>query len=198
MKSDIITIKNDIKKEDIEKLLTQVEKLADFQNLTEKQAGHLRLMVEELLGFEKGILGFSEGEMHIENNGMEYKICLHSDVQLDVWTREYAVDCSSTHKNAAYRGFKGKLRKIMDTMCDYDALSPSSMEVAGYLSPSNEIYDAESYDHAWSMNEYKEQVKENTAEWDMLEHSILANLADDVIVAARMNFIDIIVVKNFA
>ena len=47
------------------------------------------------------------------------------------------------------------------------------------------------------MNEYKEQVKENTPEWDMLEHSILANLADDVVVAARKNFIDIIVIKKF-
>lgn len=198
MKSDIITIKNNIKKEDIEKLLIQVEKLADYQNLNEKQSRQLRLMVEELLGFEKGILGFSKGQLHIENNETEYKICLHSDVQIDAWTREYAADCSSSHENAAYRGFKGKLRKIMDTMCDYDALSPSSMEVAGYLSSTNEICYTETYDHAWSMNEYKEQVQENTAEWDMLEHSILANLADDVIVAARMNFIDIIVVKNFA
>ena len=197
MKSDIIAIKNDVKKDDIEKILSQVEKLADLQNLSEKQSRQLRLLTEELLGFEKGILGFSEGEMYIENKGMEYKVCLHSDVQLDVWTREYAADCSSTHKNAAYSGFKGKLRKIVDTMCDYDALSPTSMETAGYLSASPEMYAAESYDYAWSMSEYREQVKKDTEEWDMLEHSILANLADDVIVAARKNFIDIIVVKKF-
>lgn len=197
MKSDIIAIKEDIKKTDIEKILTQVEKIASLQELSDKQSLQLRLLTEELLGFEKGILGFSDGEMHIENDGNEYKICLHSDVQLDVWTREYAVDCSSTHKNAAYSGFKGKLRMIVDSMCDYDALSPGTMETAGYLAAPMGGYSASDYDCAWAMSEYKEQVKKNTEEWDMLEHSILANLADDVIVAARKNFIDIIVVKKF-
>ena len=33
--------------------------------------------------------------------------------------------------------------------------------------------------------------------WDELEKSIVANIADEVIVGARTNYVDIIVVKKF-
>lgn len=197
MKSDIIVIQGDVLEADIHNVLTQVEKVAVYQGLSEKQGLQLRLLAEELLGFEKGILGFSDGEMFIENNGDEYRICLHSDVKMDVFKKEQAVDLSTKQKNAAYKGFKGKLRMVVDTMFGAEGCSPTMMECCEILSSSYCSYSQSDYDQAWSMNTYKDDVKEHTEEWDMLEHSILANLADDVIVGARNNSLDIVIVKKF-
>lgn len=197
MKSDIISIKNEIEEIDIENILAQVDKVAQYQRLDAKQTSDLRLIAEELIGFEKGILGFSEGQFYIENQDNEYKVCLHADVKTDIWTREKAGNLSSSQQNAAYTGFKGKLRKIMDTMCELDGLNADVSEMSGFVMNPGNAYSASGYNQAWSMNAYKGEVKKNTEEWDMLEHSILANVADDVIVASRNDFIDIIVVKKF-
>lgn len=195
MKSDTIILKNEVQEVDIEKILNQVEKVAQFGDLTGKQAQQLRLLAEELIGFERGILGFSDGEFYIENNDMEYRLYLHADVKMDMWDREKAAGLSSTGQNAAYKGFKGKIRKIVDIMCEFDTGSVS--ETNGFLVNPVSAGANCSYDHAWAMSDYVKTVAKNTEEWDMLEHSILANMADDVIVATRNDFIDIIIVKKF-
>lgn len=197
MKSDVISIKNEIQQADIENVLSEVEKLASYQNLDKKQALHLRLLAEELIGFQKGILGFSDGEIYIENKDSEYKICLHSDVKMDVWSKERAVEYAKDHTNAAYKGFKGKMRMIMDTMFSDEAYKAGTMDARGFLLENPNIFTAGDYDRAWAMSEYREGVEEDTEDWDMLEHSVLASIADDIIVAARNNYVDIIVVKKF-
>lgn len=198
MKSDIIKIKGDVREEDIENVLTQVEKVAQYQGLTEKQGLSLRLLAEEILGFEKGILGFSDGELFIENKDNEYRICLHSDVKMDIFKKETAVDLSTKKENAAYKGFKGKLRMVVDSMfVNTGVVAPSMMECCDILASSYCSYSYDDYDNAWSLDSYRDDVDENTEEWDMLEHSILAKVADDVIIGARNKSLDIVVIKKF-
>ena len=54
--------------------------------------------------------------------------------------------------------------------------------------------------HAWSLSSYKECAGGNKdgEEWDELEKSIIANLADDVIVGVIGKNVDIIIKKKFA
>lgn len=196
MKSDTILLKNDVCQSDIENVLSQVEKVAEYGNLNKKQSLSLRLLAEELLGFEKGIVGFSNAEFHIENKGNEYKLFVHSDVKLEAWRKEQVIDMSSSGKNAAYKGFKGKLRFVVDAMFEKSEYSEGMMDYCEYLLESVGEYAPDYYDKIWSMNEYKDEVKENSDEWDMMEHSILANLADELIVAVRNNFLDILIVKK--
>ena len=48
-----------------------------------------------------------------------------------------------------------------------------------------------------SLGAYKGGVSEGTEIWDEMERSIVVNLADDLIVGAMSNYIDLIVVKKF-
>ena len=49
----------------------------------------------------------------------------------------------------------------------------------------------------WEFSQYKDEVEQDSEEWDEMEKSIVANLADDVLIGTRKNYIDIVVVKKF-
>ena len=59
MKSDVITISND--GSGMEEALAQAEKVAQFKDLQPKDALHLRLLTEEMLGLMRSITGEREG-----------------------------------------------------------------------------------------------------------------------------------------
>ena len=52
-------------------------------------------------------------------------------------------------------------------------------------------------DDEWTLNRYKDAERNNAEPWDELEKSIIANLADDVIVAVKGNNVEISIIKNF-
>ena len=55
------------------------------------------------------------------------------------------------------------------------------------------------YSYAWTLNNYVSQKQESTdtAAWDELEKSIVAKLADDVIVGVRGKNVEIVIKKEF-
>ncbi len=53
------------------------------------------------------------------------------------------------------------------------------------------------YSNAWALSQYKETAKEDENAWDELERSIIANLADDVVVGIKGKKVDIVVKKDF-
>ena len=56
----------------------------------------------------------------------------------------------------------------------------------------------EEYAYNWSLNNYRNVVhEENVEDWDELEKSIIASLADDVIVGVKGKKASIVVVKKF-
>ena len=55
------------------------------------------------------------------------------------------------------------------------------------------------YAYLWTLEKYKETVQqEQSAEWDELEKSVIASVADDVIVGVKGKQADIILVKKFS
>ena len=51
--------------EDIARALKEVEKTAVYNKLGRKEAIQLRLLAEELMGMQKGILGFTKGVFYV-------------------------------------------------------------------------------------------------------------------------------------
>lgn len=196
MKTDDYTITGT--DNDITEINSVIEKVASFNDLPEKDKNKLQLLAEELIGMEKGLLGFTQGLFHIENTGTEYRLCLHADMNVDLDTQERFVNMSKTQKNEAYKGFLGKVRLVADTflyqptgeeMLGFEAYSLSE-SYAPYLSPAD-------YDMTWSFSKYKDDIDDTAPVWDELEHSVIASLSDDLIVATRNKSIDVIVVKKF-
>lgn len=184
------------KDSDIVNVLQEVEKVGRYNDLTGKEILQLHLLAEELLGMQKGILGFVKGTFYLENKGKTYNLCLHSDIRVEEWTREKFVQLSTDNHNRAYSGFMGKIRKIADNMMNDPANEMSF--------PNDDMDDsalitgpAMAYEQIWTLTEYREKEKQNIEVWDELEKSIVANIADEVIVGARNNYVDIIVEKKF-
>lgn len=191
---------------DIENVLNEVEKAAEYNGLTPKETIQLRLLAEEMIGMQKGILGFVKGAFYLENKDRVYNLCLHSDIKVEEWTREKFVELSTNKRNVAYSGFMGKIRMTIDSMLNggaddiylssYDCIGgPFILSYPSFSSAS--MLREDSYDQTWTLSGYREEAKKNEDKWDELEKSIVANIADEVIVGARTDYVDIIVVKKF-
>ena len=126
MKSNICILNG--KPDELIQISKEIEKVADYNSLERKQLIQLLLLAEELIGIQKGILGFTKGDFYIENIGREYRLCLHADIYTDVITQERFVEMSTKNENIATKGIRGKIKYVVnylmnansDVLPDYD------------------------------------------------------------------------------
>ena len=186
------------KRSDIDKALKEVEKFAQYNELSHKETMQLRLLAEEMMGIQNGVMGFVNGKFYLENQGRTYNVYLHTEIEVNRHqaVQEKLVEMSTSGKNAAYTGFMGKIRKLMDDMAsnsmeEYYQIDSNMGETVMLTSP---VVD---YDRIWELSKYREQVKKKVEQWDELEKSIVASIADELIVGSRNDYVDLIAVKKF-
>ena len=186
------------KRSDIDKALKEVEKFAQYNELSHKETMQLRLLAEEMMGIQNGVMGFVNGKFYLENQGRTYNVYLHTEIEVNRHqaVQEKLVEMSTSGKNAAYTGFMGKIRKLMDDMASnsmegYYQIDSNMGETVMLTSP---VVD---YDRIWELSKYREQVKKKVEQWDELEKSIVASIADELIVGSRNDYVDLIAVKKF-
>ena len=195
MKSNVCEIK--IGGIGLKNILLEVEKVTSYNRLEKKQALRLRLLAEELTGMLPELVKNFEGIFWIENEGNKYE--LHVQLFVDSLSKEKKqalIAVSSNNKNAAAVGFMGKIREIAENMLLYSD-DPNSYSMPFHYYGE---YDVDSYySYSWTLDNYMSQPKNKTNkdEWDQLEKSIVAKLADDVIVGVRGKKVDIIIKKEF-
>lgn len=199
MRSNVCKIENGT--QDLSAILKESEKVAVYNELTNKQAMQLRLICEEIDGMLPNIINNFEGDLWIdfENGVCKVNISLRFE-EFTSEKKEELVAIARNKKNAAVTGLVGKIRSAIEdifleetTVRDFDASS-----ISYYC--STEYYDCMDYSGLWTLEHYRNTVKteEKTAEWDELEKSLIASLADDVIVGVKGKRADIIIVKKFA
>lgn len=195
MKSNIYSINKELT--DFNEILNEVEKVSIYNNLENKQALRLRLLAEEITSMMKTLISDFEGVFWIENNKLDYELHLELIAEkMNSDTREKLIEFSKSGKNAAATGIMGKIRAIVEEMM-LAAAEPGINFTLGYVDPSS-IIESE-YTYAWSLKDYKDNVyKKNEKDaTDELERSIIANLADDIIIGVRGKKIDINIKKSF-
>ena len=201
MKSDVITVSS--KGNQMEAALAQAEKVAAYKGLKGKNALHLRLLTEEMMGMMRSITGETEGKFWIEDEGDEYRLHLLAETSMDSEKRDQLLAASSTGKNESARGLMGRLRDFFERGEDDDYRSfPSPLLYSGMYEHSS----MPALDWEWSMMRYEDflssRVKNNDAAareaWDELEKSVVAKVADDVKVSIRGRSVEMILVKKMA
>ena len=216
MRSDNITVTN--AGQGMEAALEQAAAAAAFRGLTGKDALHLQLLAEEMLGMLRQITGKTEAVFWVESEGKKFQLHLAAHPIITDVMRGTLLSVSSTGKNAAAVGVMGKLRDIFERAFDAVDLSKMSEHSNYYLrglliSADPEGIDPMSYAlnasmnaemMEWSMQKYKSNVEkdmrdddEARAEWDELEKSIVANIADEIAVSIRSGDVEMIVYKKF-
>ena len=119
--------------------------------------------------------------------------------------KEGLVGIAKNKKNAAAIGIVGKIRSaIEDVFLMDDSFGGGDMSlesryfVTKYYDTIDHYSDMD-YACLWSLEKYRSTVKkeEKRDEWDELEKSVIASVADDVIVGVKGKRADIVVVKKF-
>ena len=191
MKSDIIKINRN--EDDLKQILAETQKTAEYANLTSKQSIKMRLIAEEFVGMMKELSQDFEGEFWIEHENLSFSFVsqIHINEVMDMQTKRRFIDVSSDKKNAAAKGIMGKIRDVVENL-----LYPeNSMYSASFI--SYQLETAVLLNDQWTLNRYKDAERNNAEPWDELEKSIIAHLADDVLVSVNGNNVVIEIVKNF-
>ena len=199
MKSDVCAITRD--ESSIASILNEAEKAASYSKLDKKQTMRLRLLAEELVGMLPELLTFSSGEFWIEsdNSTFELHTLLNPDEAMNSANREKILSVSKSGKNLAARGIMNKIKLAAQfMMIDYnDAVSTTGMEYEFFSMGMGDPQIMKSA-YAWSLQKYRVKSEEKKDEaWDELEKSIIANIADDVLVSLNGKSVEIIVKKTF-
>lgn len=171
--------------------------------LDKKSVLHLRLLAEELFGMLRGIAGDVNADYWLEKEGGKFELHLKSSVKMTDDMREQFLSAASDGKNYAAKGFMGKIRVIFADMLYYtkEALPYAMMNSAVAYPMGGASVESST---VWSMRLYKEELqrekadkKEAAENWDELEKSIVANIADDVKVKLIGSTAEIIIYKTF-
>lgn len=192
MKSDTYVITPDTS---VEALLAEVERVALFCKLKLSDAMKLRLLAEEMLLLTERLLRASESEFYVENDGTKFSLCLNVRAMMDAAQKEKLLSVSFTQQNAANKGILGKIGAVFESMLvgtelpydmNYDAYTAAAMGDGHYTA-------------LWSLQSYQKTVSEEKKQedWDGLEKSIIANMADDVTIGVRWNRAEMIVKISF-
>ena len=216
MKSDIIHVTN--AGEGMDAALEQASASAAYRGLTEKNALHLRLLAEEMLGMFRQITGNAGADFWLDSEGNRFELHLSAWPIITEELRRNLLSVSSSGKNAAAVGVMGKLRDIferafasarLEAPSDYSRyylqgllISPDPDTVNPMTLALDASLNAEAIN--WSLNRYKAavelkktEVDETREEWDELEKSIVANIADEVSISIRNGNVEMIVYKTF-
>ncbi|MBQ6680404.1 MAG: hypothetical protein IJM76_10390 [Lachnospiraceae bacterium] len=199
MRSDIVKLSGD--PSDTALALKQAESVAAFFGMQGKEAIHLRLLAEEMMGMIRSLTGTRSAEFWIEDDekaDRRLRLHLKAAVGMNTELRKELLSASTSGKNAAAKGFSGKLRDIFAR-----AIEPEDKYIADYYAAGWIISEPEMYNmttgSVWSFNRYRDSLgPEEKEEHDELEKSIIANLADEVEVSIRGDAVEMIVYKKNA
>nr|MBQ6242796.1 hypothetical protein [Lachnospiraceae bacterium] len=199
MRSDEIIVGSD--GSGLQEALDQAEAVAVFKGLSEKDSLHLRLLTEEMMGMLRAVTGETDAVFWIEDRQKDFRLNLRTETVMSPLKRETLLSASTSGRNQAARGIMGKLREIFEEAMEardddpadgfYDDWRFDAGMTAGSIPPL-------SYSAGWSLNQYRAHLERTRLEeWDELEKSVIANLADEVQIFIRGGTVEMVVFKAF-
>jgi hypothetical protein len=198
MVSNICKIKAGVK--DLDVILKECEKFALYNGFNKKQTSHLRLLCEEVDGLLPNVLGDFNGDIWLEYEDGVCKINVSVEFfEFTVEKKKELIKIAKNKKNAAARGIVAKIRSaIADFFLESGNIQGCVASDYCYIPvESNVPLD---YSYIWSLGQYKAMVQQESREedWDELEKSIIASIADDVIIGVKGMQANIVIIKKFA
>ena len=186
---------------DLEMIFKESEKVASYNGLSQKQAMQLRLLCEEVDGLLPQIIDDFEGSLWIDFEDGLCKVNASIRVaEMTVNKKEAFIELAKDKKNARAAGLLGKIRSGIEdffladeTMIGYPIASGQFHLATGYS-------DGVDYAYIWSLEQYRTSIdpQEQEEEWDELEKSLIASVADDVTVGVKGKQVDIVITKRFS
>lgn len=208
MKTDVIKIYSDL--QGSTDAIKAAERFAVYNDITGKDAMHLCLLTEEMISMIHGIFDEFSGLFWLESEhtkkGLLCRICFSANKQLNKKQEEHILSVSTSGKNENVKGVMGRIREIFRRSLQAedadDELYLTSM--ADAMTSMGMMRSGASASSAafWSLQAYRQDVytekDKKSEEWDELEKSIIAKLADEVKVWLKTDVTEIVIEKLFA
>lgn len=192
MKTEEIVVSS--KGEGMSAALAQADRIAEQLGLADKDALHLRLLVEETMNLIRSVIGQLEGRFWIEASDGAYRLHLKTVTLMDAEQRAQLLSASTSGKNQAHRGIMGKIRAFFEPMPIDDT--------PAYLADTI-VTNGENGELTWSLDAYRERLSkskdtagEAQEEWDELEKSVISHVADNVQVSIRGYDVEMVILKK--
>ena len=199
MKSNVCRIEKGTR--DLGAILTECEKVAEYNGLSHKQSLQMRLLCEEIDGMLPNIIEDFEGELWIDFEDGVCKVNLSVQIpELNSEKKEKLVAVAKSKKNSAAVGIVGKIRDaVEDLFLDEGKMDAVTLST-GSFGMGTGFSEGVDYSYIWRLEEYRNSVKkeEQAEAWDELEKSVIASVADDVIVGVKGKRANVVIVKRFA
>ena len=199
MKSNVCKIEKGTR--DLEAILKESERVAEYNGLSHKQALQLRLLCEEIDGMLPNIIDDFDGELWIDFEGGVCKVNVSIIIpKFNTEKKEELISIAKNKKNAAAVGIVGKIRDSIENFFMDETRMEAVALSAGSFGIGTGYGDGVDYAYLWRLENYRNTVKkeEQAEAWDELEKSVIASVADDVIVGVKGRQANIIIVKTFA
>ncbi len=189
-----------------------LEKADEFfgeQGVDHKSAIRLRLVVEETIGMIRAMAGEFNAKFWIERDDDEFRLMLMGKTNMDKGKKSDLLSVSSTGANASARGFMGKIGEIIENgLLSYDDVMKLEQKyvggsvnyaMAGFGMPEEVPMMGDAL--TWSLGKYRDSIapvarEKESAEaeaWDELEKSIVASIAEDVMVGIKKDRVDMMI-----
>ena len=184
----------------VEESLVEALDIADGfiqrQNIDRKKAIRLRLLVEETIGLVRMMAGDFKAQFWIENEDDEYRIRLNATTNMNIDKKDRLLSLSTSGKNSAVTGFMSKIADIIDNgFLNYNDIM-KDQQFIGYGMINETPVIGEPF--VWSLQNYKNSLEATSDKkqeaWDELERSIVASIANDVIVGVKKDSVDLTII----
>lgn len=198
MRTDIIHVTSE--GTGIADALAQVEAVAVYKSLPAKSMMHLRLLTEEMMGMVRALTGEREADFWIEDEDGVYQLHLKTETPVNAVMREKLLEVSTSGQNKAAKGVMGKLRDLFERALEPDGTGRDPMLASGMLAGAEPMYIGSATAGIWSFSRYKSALQDGAGpkeDWDELEKSIVANVADEIEIAIKDNIVEMIIYKKF-
>lgn len=186
MKSDVIHIAND--GTGIAEALKQTEAVAVFKSLSQKDSIHLMLLAEEMTSMVKALTGELTAQYWIETEGNVFQLHLCTNTAMNSDKREKLLAVSTSGKNST-KGFMAKVKSAFEAAIGSMEKGYADTVGLGLVESGGNIGFSE-----WTLTQYKQNAKDE--DWDELERSIVAKLADEVKVSINGSNVEMIIEKR--
>lgn len=202
MQTERIGIKND--GTGLEEALDVTTGFAGQLALGKKDSIQLRLLCEELFGMVRAVAEDFSAQYWLEESDGSVSLYLEADTMMNPEKKLSLVELSKSGKNEATKGLLGKIYDIFEyamyTPAGAEGFQLAQMQANSMMMGS--YIGAVANDYVWSLDRYRSSVEEAfgrqeaAEEWDELEKSVIANLADDVRVWVRGDRARLIIEKK--
>ena len=193
MKSNICKIEKGTK--DLSAIFRECEKVAVYNELDHKQTMHLRLLCEELDGMLPEIVGDFDGDLWFDFRDGVCRLNVSIELaEINLKNKDQLLDVAKNKKNASAVGIVGKIRSGLENFFLNEDIAD------GFAVSSFYSYQDVDDSFSWSLEQYRKAVRseKKTEAWDELEKSVIASVADDVIIGVKGKHADIVIIKKFA